>query len=42
MALAPRKQKHRLHRNPVSAIQALVNQHQELLTVLEFQTLNTN
>ncbi|WP_375492431.1 hypothetical protein [uncultured Nostoc sp.] len=33
MAEAPRQQKRRLHRNPVSAIQALVNQHQELLTV---------
>ncbi|AVH71166.1 MULE transposase [Nostoc sp. 'Lobaria pulmonaria (5183) cyanobiont'] len=42
MAEAPRQQKRRLHRNPVSAIQALVNQHQELLTVLEFQALNTN
>jgi hypothetical protein len=36
---APRQQKRRLHRNPVSTIQALVNQHQELLTVLEFQAL---
>lgn len=39
MALAPRQQKRRLHRNPVSTIQALVNQHQELLTVLESQAL---
>ncbi len=31
---ASRQQKRRLHRNPVSTIQALVNQHQELLTVL--------
>ncbi|MBD0389431.1 MAG: hypothetical protein ICV54_23750 [Nostoc sp. C3-bin3] len=36
---APRQQKRRLHRNPVSTIQALVNQHTELLTVLEFQSL---
>jgi hypothetical protein len=36
---AHRQQKRRLHRNPVSTIQALVNQHQELLTVLEFQAL---
>ncbi len=36
---ASRQQKRRLHRNPVSTIQALVNQHQELLTVLEFQAL---
>ncbi|MBE9003395.1 hypothetical protein IQ274_35910 [Nostoc sp. LEGE 12447] len=34
---ASRQQKRRLHRNPVSTIQALVNQHQELLTALEFQ-----
>ncbi|BBD63839.1 hypothetical protein NIES4072_25050 [Nostoc commune NIES-4072] len=37
IAQAPRQQKRRLHRNPVSTIQSLVNQHQELLTVLEFQ-----
>ncbi len=36
---APRQQKRRLHRNPVSTIQALVNQHTELLSVLESQTL---
>jgi len=36
MALAPRQQKRRLHRNPVSTIQALVNQHQELRSMLEF------
>ncbi|QFS49586.1 hypothetical protein [Nostoc sphaeroides] len=42
MAEAPRQQKRRLHRNPVNTIQALVNQHQQLLTVLEFQALNTN
>ena len=39
IAQAPRQQKRRLHRNPVSTIQSLVNQHQELLTVLEFQAL---
>ncbi|WP_341530347.1 hypothetical protein [Nostoc sp. UHCC 0302] len=39
MALAPRQQKRRLHRHPASTIQALVNQHQELLTVLDFQAL---
>jgi CO/xanthine dehydrogenase Mo-binding subunit len=39
LAEAPRQQKLRLHRNPVSTIQALVNQHQEILTVLESQTL---
>jgi hypothetical protein len=36
---APRQQKHRLHRHPVSTIQALVDQHTELLTVLESQAL---
>ncbi len=39
LAEAPRQQKRRLHRNPVSTIQALVNQHTELLSVLESQTL---
>lgn len=39
IAQAPRQQKRRLHRNPVSTIESLVNQHQELLTVLEFQAL---
>ncbi|MCL6753182.1 hypothetical protein KBT16_20315 [Nostoc sp. CCCryo 231-06] len=39
MALAPRQQKHRLHRHPVTTIQALVDQHTELLTVLESQAL---
>ncbi|WP_323200486.1 hypothetical protein [Nostoc sp. UHCC 0251] len=39
IAQAPRQQKRRLHRNPVSTIQSLVTQHQELLTVLEFQAL---
>jgi hypothetical protein len=33
----PRQQKHRLHRHPVSTIQTLVDQHTELLTVLESQ-----
>ncbi len=36
---APRQRKHRLHRHPVSTIQALVDQHTELLTVLESQAL---
>ncbi|WP_341527843.1 hypothetical protein [Nostoc sp. UHCC 0302] len=36
---APRQQKHRLHRHPVTTIQALVDQHTELLTVLESQAL---
>ncbi|MBW4457633.1 MAG: hypothetical protein KME55_36095 [Nostoc indistinguendum CM1-VF10] len=42
LAEAPRQQKRRLHRNPASTIQALVNQHQhtELLTVLESQALS--
>ncbi len=39
LAEAPRQQKRRLHRNPVSTIQALVDQHTELLTVLESQAL---
>ncbi|MCG6138765.1 MAG: hypothetical protein MET45_29930 [Nostoc sp. LLA-1] len=36
---APRQQKHRLHHNPVTTIQALVDQHTELLTALELQAL---
>ncbi len=36
---APRQQKHRLHRHPVTTIQALVAQHTELLTVIESQAL---
>jgi hypothetical protein len=36
LAEVPRQQKRRLHRNPVSTIQALVNQHQELRSMLEF------
>ncbi|MFN6567177.1 hypothetical protein [Dendronalium sp. ChiSLP03b] len=39
---APRQQKHRLHRHPTSTILGLVNQHQERLSVLELQALNTN
>lgn len=38
LAAVLRQQKRRLHRNPVSTIQD-VNQHQELLTVLESQAL---
>lgn len=37
---APRQQKHRLHHDPVSAIQNLVHQHQEILSVLESQALS--
>jgi hypothetical protein len=40
LAEAPRQQKRRLHRHPVSTIQALVDQHTELLTMLEFQALS--
>lgn len=40
LAEAPRQQKHRLHHDPVSAIQGLVHQHQELLCVLESQALS--
>lgn len=36
---APRQQKHRLHRHPVSTIQALVDQHTELLSVFDSQPL---
>ncbi len=39
LAQAPRQQKHRLHHNPVTTIQAFVDQHTELLTVLESQAL---
>ncbi|MCC5648028.1 hypothetical protein LC607_35055 [Nostoc sp. CHAB 5824] len=39
---APRQQKHRLHYHPVSAIQSLVHQHQEILCVLESQAFLTN
>ncbi|MHC5862841.1 hypothetical protein [Nostoc sp.] len=39
LAQAPRQLKRRLHRDPITAIQALVNQHQELLSVLESQAL---
>ncbi|WP_414546594.1 hypothetical protein [Nostoc sp. CCY0012] len=34
-AEAPRQRKHRLHHNPINAIQVLVNQHTELLSVLD-------
>ncbi len=40
LAEAPRQQKHRLHHDPVSAIQGLVHQHQKLLSVLESQALS--
>jgi hypothetical protein len=40
LAEVPRQQKHRLHHDPVSAIQGLVHQHQELLSVLESQALS--
>ncbi|MBH8554278.1 hypothetical protein I8751_18290 [Nostocaceae cyanobacterium CENA357] len=36
LAEAPRQQKHRLHHDPSSTIQGLVNQHQELRSLLEF------
>lgn len=39
MAEAPRQRKHRLHHDPISAIQVLVNQHTELLSVLDSQPL---
>ncbi|MHC5917372.1 hypothetical protein [uncultured Nostoc sp.] len=39
IAEAPRQQKRRLHRHPISTIQGLVNQHQELLSVIESQAL---
>jgi hypothetical protein len=38
---APRQQKHCLHHDPVSAIQSLVHQHQEILSVLESQALSS-
>lgn len=37
---APRQRKYRLHHDPVSAIQSLVHQHQEILCVLESQSLS--
>ena len=37
LAEGPRQQKRRLHHDPISTIQALVNQHQELLSVLKSQ-----
>ena len=39
LAQAPRQRKRRLHHDPISVIQDLVNQHTELLTVLESQAL---
>lgn len=39
LAEAPRQRKRRLHHDPISAIQVLVNQHQELRTVLESQAM---
>ncbi|MCC5626457.1 hypothetical protein [Nostoc sp. CHAB 5715] len=39
LAQAPRQQKRRLHHDPVSTIQALINQHTKLLSVLESQAL---
>jgi hypothetical protein len=39
LAEAPRQRKYRLHRHPVNTIQALVDQHTELLSVLESQAL---
>jgi len=40
LAEAPRQQKRRLHHDPISAIQDLVNQHTELRTMLESQALS--
>ncbi len=40
LAEAPRQQKRCLHRHPASTIQALVDQHAELLTVLDLQALS--
>jgi hypothetical protein len=40
LAEAPRQQKRCLHRHPASTIQALVDQHTELLTVLDLQALS--
>lgn len=40
MALAPRQRKHRLHHDPITAIQALINEHTELLTMLESQAFS--
>ncbi|BCL37753.1 hypothetical protein [Nostoc sp. MS1] len=39
MAEAPRQRKYRLHHDPITAIQGLVNQHTEILSVLESQAL---
>jgi hypothetical protein len=40
LAEAPRQQKHRLHHDPISTIQALVNEHMELRTMIESQALS--
>lgn len=39
LAEVPRQRKHRLHHDPITAIQSLVNQHTEILSVLESQAL---
>jgi hypothetical protein len=39
LAEAPRHRKHRLHHDPITAIQGLVNQHTEILSMLESQAL---
>ena len=39
LAQAPLQRKHRLHHDPINAIQVLVNQHTELLSVLGSQPL---
>lgn len=40
LAEAPRQRKRLLHHDPISAIQALVNEHTELRTLLESQALS--
>ncbi|WP_414545757.1 hypothetical protein [Nostoc sp. CCY0012] len=40
LAEAPRQQKRRLHHDPINTIQALVNEHMELRTMLESQALS--
>ncbi|MBG1263709.1 hypothetical protein [Nostoc commune] len=39
LAEAPRQRKYRLHHDPITAIQGLVNQHTEILSLLESQSL---
>jgi len=39
LAEAPRQRKYRLHHDPITAIQGLVNQHTKILSVLESQAL---